>query len=322
MKPPQVSVLVPVYKVENFIERCARSLFTQTFEDLEYIFVDDGSPDRSLARLENVVEEFPEKKDRVKILRHEHNQGIASVRNTLIGQATGEYTLFVDSDDWIEAPMIECLYRKAREEEADIVACDFFINETDREIPVHEAYTLDREIQLKNIISLKVKAYLWKLLVKRELYTANGIKFPKGIHIGEDDVVCTELYYYAQKIGFVPDTLYHYVQYNPSRYTVPSLGNIEQFLEAAMAIRRFCEQKGIFLSVEKEWQGRIFITKNRFLMDRQLKDYRKWARIHPEANYAWRQYSFSKGQKLIYWLAERHAFGCIRLIKALGNLFS
>ena len=127
MKQTKVSVYVPVYGVEKYIEKCVRSLFEQTLDDLEYIFVDDCSPDDSIRILEQVLEEYPNRKPQVKIVRHEVNQGVCTARRTGIQHTTGEYIACCEPDDWVETTMYEELYKKAKETGVDMVACDHYI---------------------------------------------------------------------------------------------------------------------------------------------------------------------------------------------------
>ena len=102
---PAVSVIVLVYKVEKYIERCARALFGQTMEDIEYVFVDDCTPDASMEMLERVLDEFPQRRSRVKVLRNDVNRGRAYSRRRGVGAASGEYIIHCDSDDWPEPDM-------------------------------------------------------------------------------------------------------------------------------------------------------------------------------------------------------------------------
>lgn len=121
---PAVSIIVPVYNVEPYMARCARSLFGQTLRDLEFIFVDDASTDGSLSVLEAVLEEFPERKDQVRISRMPVNSGQARVRMQALSMATGDYICHCDSDDEIDPDMCRLLYEKAVAEDLDIVTCN------------------------------------------------------------------------------------------------------------------------------------------------------------------------------------------------------
>ena len=107
MNMPKVSIIIPVYGVEKYIERCARSLFEQTLDDIEYLFIDDCTPDKSVEILKRVLEEYPHRKSQVVIHRMEQNSGQAKVREWGMQNATGEYVIHCDSDDWVDIHMYE-----------------------------------------------------------------------------------------------------------------------------------------------------------------------------------------------------------------------
>ena len=128
---PKVSVIIPVYGVEKYIERCARSLFEQTLDCIEYIFVDDCSPDKSIEILERVADEYRsrlvEEQKLVRIERMSKNSGLPNVRRYGIKLATGDFIAHCDSDDWVELDMYQQMYNKAIEEDADVVVCDYVL---------------------------------------------------------------------------------------------------------------------------------------------------------------------------------------------------
>ncbi len=109
---PLVSILVPVYGVEKHIERCAKSLFDQTYSNLEFIFVNDTSPDKSVLMLQSVIKKYPKKNKHITIFHHTKNLGLAATRNTLIANCSGEFVFHVDSDDWLEPNTIELFVKK------------------------------------------------------------------------------------------------------------------------------------------------------------------------------------------------------------------
>ena len=125
----KVSVCIPVYGVEKYIERCARSLFEQTMtEGIEFIFVNDCTKDKSIEILEKVLGEYPHRKEQVKIIHHKSNLGAATARITAIASCTGDYVIHCDSDDWVEADLYEKMYNRAVETNADMVYCDYIID--------------------------------------------------------------------------------------------------------------------------------------------------------------------------------------------------
>lgn len=125
----KVSVIIPVYGVEKYIERCVRSLFEQTLDDIEYLFIDDCTPDRSIDILKQVLEEFPHRKCQVVIHRMKQNSGQAKVREWGMRNATGEYVIHCDSDDWVETDMYRLMYDEAKRIDADIVMCGYKVTD-------------------------------------------------------------------------------------------------------------------------------------------------------------------------------------------------
>ena len=120
---PKVSVIVPIYKAEKYINRCIDSILAQTFTDWELLLIDDGSPDRS----GEICDEYAENDPRIRVF-HKANGGVSSARQMGQEEAVGEYTIHVDPDDWVEPTMLEELYAKAEADDADMVICDFFLD--------------------------------------------------------------------------------------------------------------------------------------------------------------------------------------------------
>ena len=214
----KVSVIIPIYKVERFIERCVVSLMEQTLNEVEYIFVDDASPDGSVNILREVVERYPSRKDCVKIITHSENKGLPAARNTGLAEVTGEYVFHCDSDDYVELDMLETLYAKAKSEDADMVWCDFFLTfEKNERYMKQPSYTTPNEA-LKAMLSGAMKYNVWNKLVKRELYIDNKITFPAGYGMGED-MTMMMLTANARKVAYVPRAFYHYVKLNTGAFS-------------------------------------------------------------------------------------------------------
>ena len=117
----RVGILVPIYNVGKYIERCARSLFEQTYSNIEYVFVNDCSTDNSIAILENILREYPNRTPHVKIVHHKSNRGSAASRNSGLDNSKADFLMFVDADDWLEKNATELLLQKQQETDADIV---------------------------------------------------------------------------------------------------------------------------------------------------------------------------------------------------------
>lgn len=209
MKNPLVSVISPVYGVEKYMARFARSLLAQTYTETEFIFVDDGTPDKSMEVLEDLIEkEFPSVFGRVRIM-HQENSGPAMARQKGLSVARGEYVLVVDSDDWVEPDLIESLVNKAVETEADIVVYDFWKeyrhwHKLDRE----KEYNIGNNLAYRrNLYNYRAYGYTWNKFFRRSL--SLNMFVPKyGMH--EDIVFSTQIIYKARKIVHLRKPLYHY----------------------------------------------------------------------------------------------------------------
>ena len=127
MEFKKVSILVPVYGVEKYIERCARSLFEQTYDNIEYIFVDDCTKDRSIEILQKVLEDYPNRKNQVKILHHEKNRGLSAARNTALDASTGDYLMHVDSDDYLRKDAVLLLAKKITTASSQVIIFGYSI---------------------------------------------------------------------------------------------------------------------------------------------------------------------------------------------------
>ena len=217
---PKVSILVPVYKVSQYIEKCATSLFEQTFQDIEFIFVNDATPDDSIEKLQKVIQRYPNRQNQISIIHHSENKGLANTRNTALEASKGNYIAVIDSDDYIDADMIEMLYNKAIEEDADIVVSDIILEYTDREIIIYEQVSEVRADYFRDmILNEKIHSFLCDKLVRRSLYMNPNCRVPEGLNYYEDRHVMTRLCYFATKIAKVDKAFYHYVQFNSNAIT-------------------------------------------------------------------------------------------------------
>lgn len=199
---PKVSVIVPIYNVEKYLEKCINSLLSQTLEDIQIILVNDGSKDNS----GNIAKEC-EKNNKNRIIYVEkENGGLSDARNYGLKYATGDFIAFLDSDDYIEKNAYEEMYNKAIEENADYVECDF-IWEFPNKIRVDKQYPYKNK---KEMLSF-VRVVAWNKLIKRQLITDNNLEFPKGLRY-EDVEFTYKLIPFINKFAYVDKTFIHYVQ--------------------------------------------------------------------------------------------------------------
>lgn len=207
---PLVSVLLAVYNVESYIEKCCKSLFEQTYDNLEFIFVDDKSPDNSFEILQQVLAKYPSRKKQVHIIHHEKNKGLAASRNTSVMAASGEFVMFVDPDDWIEPNSVELLVDKQVRTDADIVYGQVFIHH-----PNYVEHSIEPEYADKNAMALHytqltVDHTMWKRLIRRSLFETYHLRWHEGWNHGEDHYMMPQLTWYASKVERIDESIYHY----------------------------------------------------------------------------------------------------------------
>lgn len=205
---PPITVIIPIYGVEKYIERCARSLFEQTLDDIEYIFVDDCTPDTSIHILNRVLEEYPHRKSQVTIHHFPHNRGLCSAREWGIRHASGQYIAHCDSDDWVEKDMYRLMYETAIHESADIVVCDFYKAKPNTNKHKKGFDTTDKNQFLNKLIYKKYPWSVWNKIYKRSLYTPD-FQYPSD-SMGEDMSMVIQLVCRAATISYVPAALYYY----------------------------------------------------------------------------------------------------------------
>ena len=173
---PKVSILVPIYGVEKFIERCAVSLFEQTYQNIEYIFVNDCTKDNSIKVLERVVNCYPNRRPFVRIINHTQNKGLAGARNTAIANATGEFVMHVDSDDYVDKEIVSKAIDKELQTDADIVVIDFKkASPGFSKITRYASFDYSEEYCLA-VLARKNSNSIWAKLIRRTLYVDNDIK--------------------------------------------------------------------------------------------------------------------------------------------------
>lgn len=242
---PLVSILVPIYNVQNYIERCARSLFNQTYDNIEFIFVNDSSPDNSVFVLNTIIEEYINLQDRIKLISHETNKGLAASRLTGIDNASGDYLMFVDSDDYLELNAVQVLMEKAMESDFEIVTGGIrhvFDDKSYVSLPPND---ISPDRYLKLILACNVSHNTVSRVYKKELFMRNNNLFIEGINSGEDYLMVSRIFYYAKNIAFVYAPLYNYLHINPISFTSHfSKKNYYQQKEAESIVRKFYEEKG------------------------------------------------------------------------------
>ena len=203
-----ISVIIPVYRVEKYLDKCIKSVVGQTYKDLEIILVDDGSPDQCGA----ICDKWSEKDERIRVIHKAHG-GVSDARNAGLDEATGAYIGFVDSDDYIHPEMYQKLYEKIKEYRADIAICGFYrIDELSGRIIRNENMPsegmINKNDALMHLCSKVPFMVVWNKLYRKELFL--DIRFAYG-KISEDILIMFELFHKCEMIFSVLDSFYYYV---------------------------------------------------------------------------------------------------------------
>ena len=244
-----VSIVIPVYNVEKYIEKCLLSVINQTYKNLEIIIVNDGTKDNSL----KICERIKQMDERVKII-NQKNGGLSCARNTGIDNANGEYICFVDSDDFLENDFVEVLLNFAKEKNVDICACDFwYIDENDKKWTLKEKndkmYSNIEAIKDILLDYQKTEVMTWNKIYKLDIFKKYNIRFPVG-KLHEDNYTTYKLYYYSNGVYLVNKKLYYYLQRNDSimgkKFNVKRLDALDSVYEK----KKFFKSENVDLKEE------------------------------------------------------------------------
>lgn len=240
---PLVSIIVPVYKVEPYIAACAESLFGQTWPELEFIFVNDATPDRSMEVLEALIDSrFPSLRPRIVRVDKPLNEGLPQARRSGVERARGEWILHVDSDDWLERDAVERLMALVKED-TDVV--HFYMRKEwaggRSRVSRDARYASGRDYAL-DILHFRSHGFLWNKMMRRQLYQRE-IFYPR-YNMHEDIVLSCQLLQGCRGIELLPEPLYHYRRDNPLAVT-----------REKKAGRRLQSARN-FLDLYEYWHGR------------------------------------------------------------------
>ena len=314
---PAISVIVAVYKAENYLRKCLDSLRAQTFKDFEVLLVDDGSPDGSGA----ICDEYAARDPRFRVF-HKENGGVSSARQFGMDHARGEYTIHADPDDWVEPDMLAELYAKARADQADMVICDYYVDRGGRSRRVDQRPSaLDHETVLRELFQ-QLHGSCWNKLVRRACYSDYDIKFPLELSFCEDLYVNAALLLHPFKVTYLSQAFYHYVQQGNENSLVRSYSEKKYDHDARMyqlfrdlleksAVWEQCERDMCALIVTRAFYGNCFSSRD---FKQKCAPYAR----HALSYIAW------KGERTLYpflkWSCAGHYVLSIRLYHTLRKI--
>lgn len=203
----KITVIVPVYNAINMLPRMLDSLLAQSFRDFEVLLIDDGSTDGCAI----LCDEYAAKDNRIRVF-HKQNEGVAMARQMGIENARGEYSIHADADDWVEPNMLEELYSKAKQENADVVIADYFVdNDNNAKMMPQQPTSLKPEFVLRDMLNNRIFGALWHKLIRHSLYDKYQVRFFLGINHCEDLLAWVQLLQHPElRIAYLPKAYYHY----------------------------------------------------------------------------------------------------------------
>ena len=252
---PKISVIMPVYNVENYIEKSIESVINQTLKDIEIIIVNDGSNDNS----KTIIEKYLKKYTNIKYFEKE-NGGLSSARNYGLKYANGEYIAFLDSDDYIEQNMYEEMYNVAQNENADMVECDFIW-----EYPNKKKNDIGRTYFSKKEAIEKARVVAWNKIIKKEVIEKTKVQFPMGLRY-EDIEFFYKIVPHLNKISFVKKCFVHYIQRKNSIANTQNIRTKEIFKVLDNVIKYYKENY-----LYEEYKEELEYTYIRILLCSSLK---------------------------------------------------
>lgn len=207
-----ISIIVPVYNIQEYLQRCVDSLLNQTYRDIEIILVDDGSTDTS----GQLCDQLAKQDRRIRVI-HKPNGGLSDARNAGIEVAKGEWLAFVDSDDWVESSFLEQLLNAAQDAAADIAICSYnltYDHHPAQSIVINQPQqVLTQQQALEDVLTYQRYGGVmtWNKLCKRAIFDKHQLRFPKG-KLHEDNFTTYQAYFYANKLVYIDQPLYNYYQ--------------------------------------------------------------------------------------------------------------
>lgn len=324
----KISILVPVYNVQAYMEFCAHSLFSQDYSEVEYIFVDDCSPDKSIMILQQVLDKYPSKKNNVRILHHEKNLGLAAARNTALEICTGDYFMCVDSDDALSPGALLRLGTLLTEQNPDLLIFDFATTVDKASNTSEQFTTLDAAIYKSALLKHECQVSSGGKVWKTSIWKNNAVAWIPGINYGEDNATVPRAAFFCNKIINIPDKLYFY-RINPTslRHST-DMNEITQRILADRVLIEFFSSRG------EEWnlplntgllRTKLFLLEAAILKSKYFpkEKFNRILRLYPQLSP--KDYPLPWILKLLLWASsfrfDRCFFHIIRLFAFFQPLY-
>ena len=258
-----VSIIIPVYNVEEYIEECLESILAQTYKDIELLVVDDGSTDNSLGLIRGYENKFK----KIRIFTQQ-NKGVSEARNLALNYASGEFVLYIDPDDFLEPIMIEKMVNKAEKYNSDITICGYYLyyskdnaNNKIFTYGINENKTLSSLEVIDMMLNYKLQGQLWNKLFKKDLLINNNFKFEPGRYI-QDIFPVFKAVLKSNNIIFVDEPLYYYRQRMSSTVNKKSKKLAEDYFHAMYSIMNYIKEENVKVNKDSYVAFRTIVLSN------------------------------------------------------------
>ncbi len=302
---PQVSVIVPIYNSSKYIAKCCRSLFEQTLDSIQYIFIDDGSDDGSIDIVKEILSDYPNRKEQVIFIHYDKNRGVGAARNEGLKATKGDYIIHCDSDDWVEPDAYQTLYEKAVSEGADIVTCAYCIDYENGTssiiVPAYDHRAQNLTFQLgPQTGSLVLK------LIRREFIVKNHLQISKVLLWGEDFCLSLKSLLLSNLTVCVNRPFYHYVQHSDSLTHTLTPEKCLSLIQCGRVIEEFLKDQGLIDHYSFQLNWLKFQLKQYLLIFPQTRNIKMWKTVYPECHQGIFQYKTMSYLKLSACLIVQH----------------
>lgn len=321
---PKVSIIVPAYNVERYVQKCVDSLLMQTYADMEIILVDDGSRDRT----GSICDHMAEKDNRIVVIHNTTNQSLPTVRNIGLNIATGEYIMFADADDWLDREAVSAMLKAITSHNLDIVCCDYYETYPDREVRINQAGFNDNIACIRGMLTGSMHGSTCNKIYRRAFLAKTGIRLVDRANLFEDVGWNVRLFACTSKIGYLNNAFYHYVQ-NAEGSIIKSMSNpslsrlraLERIWNVDVA-SRFLKEKGLDCLLKHEMEAWQLEAKNGLLAENTFS-LKRWIVTFPTADHAiWRSKKTTLNLKLLLTWLHMRCFFLYRLQKKLTTSLS
>ena len=320
MDSPDISVIIPVFNSGSYIRRCARSLFSQTLRNIEYIFIDDCSTDESISILREVIDEYPDRRHSVKVIRNDSNIGVGQSRQKGIDMASGRFVIHCDSDDVVDADMYETMFCAALENDADVVVCGYKVVSESGSVEISQNPAFDRKTLFHQLATESLHSSFCLKMIAAPL--AKSVSIEPGINHWEDFSVTPVLMLKAHRIVSLDSCPYHY--YMTSAISISRAGsthNVISSIRAAESLARRISSHSLAEYIDMVDLYRIqWSAKKGLLLEPNKENIQLWNHTFPESNLHYREIGLSRKFQLLTWLAMHKQIWLLKLYRKMKML--